>query len=97
MNTQTISLIITITITYSGFLVGLIRWLQSKNEESLSLRLTAIEKNIEKIQAELVLMPKGYVLKSDCYRQEDQIATQLMLINRKLDDLAKEVKNNARN
>ena len=97
MDTPTIGLIVSIAITWSGFLVGLIRWLQSKNEEALSNRLSAIEKSIEKMQAELSAMPKNYVLKSDCHRQEDQITGQLMMINRKLDELAKEIKNNARN
>lgn len=93
MDTATIGLVLSIAITWSGFLVGLIRWLQGKNEEALSNRLGAIEKNIEKIQTELSSMPKHYVLKSDCHRQEDQITGQLMMINRKLDELAKEVKN----
>lgn len=87
-----IPIVITLGLAWSGFLVGVIRWLQSKNEEALSRRLDAIEKNIAEIRAEWAAMPRSYVLKDDCRRQEDQVLSALAMINRKLDELAKEVK-----
>lgn len=89
---QIIPIIVTLGLAWSGFLVGVIRWLQSKNEEALSRRLDAIEKSITEIRAEWAAMPKSYVLKDDCRRQEDQVLSALAMINRKLDELAKEVK-----
>jgi hypothetical protein len=89
---QIIPIIVTLGLAWSGFLVGVIRWLQSKNEEALSRRLDAIEKSIAEIRAEWAGMPRNYVLKDDCRRQEDQVLSALAMINRKLDELAKEVK-----
>lgn len=129
---QIIPILVTLGLAWSGFLVGLIRWLQSKNEnenkESLSQRLTAIKENAEKddqalsqrlaavedsvskqdaallqrlgsieasisgMRSEFASMPRSYVLKDDCRRQEDQVLSALAMINRKLDELAKEVK-----
>jgi hypothetical protein len=84
---QLIPIIVTLGLAWSGFLVGIIRWLQSKNEEALATRLTAIEKSVAGINSELASMPRSYVLKDDCQRQEDQILTALAMINRKLDEL----------
>ncbi|HNW10057.1 MAG TPA: hypothetical protein PLR50_04550 [Candidatus Rifleibacterium sp.] len=89
---QIIPIIVTLGLAWSGFLVGVIRWLQSKNEEALSRRLDAIEKSIAEIRADWAGMPRSYVLKDDCRRQEDQVLSALAMINRKLDELAKEVK-----
>jgi len=83
-----IPILVTVGLAWSGFLVGIIRWLQSKNEEALSTRLTAIEKSVAGINSELASMPRSYVLKDDCQRQEDQILSSLGMINRKLDELA---------
>lgn len=129
-----IPIIVTLGLAWSGFLVGVIRWLQgrseSENKESLAQRLTAIkesaekddealsqrlmavenninkqdvallqrlgaiEKSMSEMRSEFASMPRSYVLKDDCRRQEDQVLAALTMINRKLDELAK-VKNNA--
>jgi hypothetical protein len=89
-----IPIIVTLGLAWSGFLVGVIRWLQSKNEEALSRRLDGIEKSVAELRSDVALLPRSYVLKDDCRRQEDQILSALAMINRKLDELAK-VKNNA--
>lgn len=90
-----IPILVTLGLAWSGFLVGIIRWLQSKNEESLSVRLSAIEKSVGEVKADLASMPRSYVLKDDCRRQQDQILASLALINRKLDELGKGGKNYA--
>ncbi|HNX76088.1 MAG TPA: hypothetical protein PLM07_04010 [Candidatus Rifleibacterium sp.] len=87
-----IPITITLGLAWSGFLVGVIRWLQIKNEDALSRRLDAIEKSITESRTEWAAMPRSYVLKDDCRRQEDQVLSALAMINRKLDELAKEVK-----
>lgn len=89
---QIIPILVTLGLAWSGFLVGVIRWLQSKNEEALSSRLDAIEKSIAEIGAERAAMPRSYVLKDDCHRQQDQVLSALAMINRKLDELVKEGK-----
>ncbi|HAE37846.1 MAG TPA: hypothetical protein DCG57_04305 [Candidatus Riflebacteria bacterium] len=126
---QIIPILVTLGLAWSGFLVGLIRWLQGKNEnenkealsqrliaikenaakddDALSQRLTAVENSINKqdeallqrlgsieasltgMRAEFAAMPRSYVLKDDCRRQEDQVLSALAMINRKLDELAK--------
>ena len=63
-----------------------------RNEEALAKRLDAFEKATTDLRSEIASMPRSYVLKDDCRRQEDQVLSSLAMINRKLDELVKEGK-----
>ena len=97
---QIFSIVLTAFLAYSGFLVGIIRWFQSKNEALLNARLEIIEKSITELKLDIKgvssTMPKEYVMKNDCLRQQEAILSRLVLIDRKIDELTKGVYQNAK-
>ena len=101
LTTQMVSLFLTAFIAYSGFLVGIIRWFQSKNETALNSRLEALEKSMNEVKADLKAissnMPKEYVMKNDCLRSQEMLLSKLVIIDGKLDELAKKVYRHAEN
>lgn len=97
---QIFSIVLTAFLAYSGFLVGLIRWFQSKNEALLNARLEIIEKSISELKTDIknvsATMPKEYVAKNDCFRQQEAILSRLVLIDRKIDEFTKAVYQNVK-
>lgn len=98
MTTQTIAIIVSIFIAWSGFLVGVIKYLLKHNTvdrssqiEELKLNISNLNTEILKLHSELAKlhqeMPLCYVRKADFTRCQEQCNMNTVTLERKIDDL----------
>lgn len=91
MTPQAIGIIITIFIAWSGFLVGVIKWLLKNNTVDRSSQIEGLKVEIERLNATVTLLQQEiaikYVRKSDFNRCRDLSNAGSASVERKIDEL----------
>ena len=91
MTTHTIGIVVTVFIAWSGFLVGVIKYLLKHNTVDRSSQIGDLKLEIEKLSNTVALLQKEiavkYVRKSDFNRCRDQSNVNTSRVEMKIDEL----------
>jgi Mg2+ and Co2+ transporter CorA len=90
MTLQTIGIVIGLVVTWSGFLIGVIKWLLDRNLESYNREIEQFKKEVKDLKSEVAVMkqelPVSYVRRSDFQRCRDECVLNVTTLEKKLDD-----------
>ncbi|GEM_PF-6046977 len=91
MTAQTIIFALGLVVTWSGFLIGVIKWLLDRNLESYNRKIEKLESEMQDFKEDLAglqrELPISYVRRNDFQRCQDQCHVNPASIEKKLDDL----------
>lgn len=91
MTLQTLLFAIGLVVTWSGFLIGVIKWLLDRNLESYNRKIEKLEVEMKELKEDLAALqqelPISYVRRCDFQRCQDECHLNFATIGKKLDDL----------
>jgi len=95
MDTQTIFFLIGLVVTWTGFLIGAIKWLFERSQSAQENRLTRIEEDLQRLtkeQADLkATLPVNYARRDDCRACREEWTRNLAVLDNKLDNFFRQL------